>query len=251
MKVFSICLLYDLVQPFCGEAYRHFEDDESHDAIFAFFTGLSTLDSVSRCDADEPMIPILKPYRGKFFDYIWVCPECGCKLADYSSQYTHTQTNGDYCPDCGKRINWPAVSDDITRTRSFFSADNVRKLISEVKTPEVAAFMSEKLMGKDIELPVNLSVEMCPTFRSFEVPMFVDYGIGSNIGGECRVEKDDNYLCPICEGFVDAVGGCVPAVFRWPGYKGHPCNWCPSCGQRINWKGIDLDPEKYDVDAIK
>lgn len=147
----------------------------------------------------------------------WICPECGCEVGNNDPINSCPQPSGNYCPDCGKRINWSYISDH------FFSGRLSNTRIYRCRT---------------FTKPVK------PIFKSVSTPVIADYTDGTS---KKFIERHTEYQCPVCGLFVDS--HIEPFAYQIAVNLGKkkPCSFCRRCGQKIRWTGIKLDPKQYET----
>lgn len=235
------------------------ESIELSRALRAFQDRLDLLDAIARSEDDASVAPILvaKDSRNPSFDRDWVCPSCGCIVGDYSSDRNHSQSNCEYCPDCGKRIDWPAVTNHTIREGAFVEASAVFDILGQMKASnnsvesKLAVYLIEQLHGKEIEYSVSNTKSAAPVLKTVMSPAFVDYiDEAGNLTGEFVDGRHDEYDCPVCGWFVDSHDFPFLYVIGGKEDKRKPCRYCMSCGQKIDWDGVALDADKYEMDFL-
>lgn len=255
MKVFTCEVIQEYAGITNGKANDGFEDDmERFHALRRFHDLLERVESIPRSAYDAAVIPVKRDCATEnfSFDKEWACPSCGYKLGDCSTKRGHSQVLCEYCPDCGKRINWPAATTNILRHPAFVAADALYGILGKMKESRVpsesalADYLMTNFTGKETDCIVS-DQAASPILKTVSTPAFVDYmDDDGKMTGELVDGKHDEYQCPVCGWFVDSHD--FPFLYELGEMgKKKPCRFCMDCGQRIDWSGIHLDPEKYEL----
>lgn len=89
---------------------------------------------------------------------------------------------------------------------------------------------------KSIEIAINAlekQIQKKPILKNGQSGMFVDYSDGH---GEYKVEKWQEWCCPICGWFVGERYNRVRNDCSVHPHDQRKCNYCNECGQRLDWR---------------
>lgn len=125
---------------------------------------------------------------------------------------------------------------------SSISADDMKELLDMLRSQgdgkqnEINGQVADEvelMLNKHVPRPkANAKVGEKPVLKKEQVPAFFDYFNGQ---GEVKISISQHWTCPVCENYVD---------FRFDtpvNTDPELCNFCPECGQKIDWSGMTHD----------
>lgn len=238
-------LIDKVISPLDGEAEEKFKNDiEKSRVLDSFRRTLRDSPAVPRSDDDPSVAPILVKITGEqghnLWDSEWHCPKCASKIGDYDSRRGATQANADYCPECGLRLAWPAVSKGPLRIRSFLLASDVFGYLDLIEDSEIAGFLRSRFNGSEHPLHCSATESLPPLLMESSSVIFTDsFNDSGELSGEIINRTEKQYHCPVCDWPVENHG--FPFTFIYPGYHRTADNFCCACGQQIDWTKITLE----------
>ena len=130
----------------------------------------------------------------------------------------------------------------MLRYKAFYAASDVYENLDDMENSVLANYVRKQISGKETQLTNHLK-SVKPIRKITSSNVFIDYSINS---GEMITQEYEEYKCPVCDWFVSSHE--FPILYSIPaGYgKMKPCNYCMFCGQKIDWTGIELDPDLYE-----
>lgn len=91
----------------------------------AFWDRVWRMNAAARNDHDDAAVPILV-YRAPYMvDGVktesdiaeYRCPSCGCRVGELYIPDYNAQCEDHYCADCGLRLDWQSVEEDLPKTK--------------------------------------------------------------------------------------------------------------------------------------